>query len=169
MRLERGSNDSDSGAYFYDVYPCADGLLVSIAAIEGRFHADLLRLMELDPVEIGAQKDRANWPKARAIIGEKLKTKSRAEWCALLEGNACFAPVLSMAEAPEHPHMQMRKVFIDIDGVLQPAPAPRFSRTVAETPTAPQEVNSENTEAALAAWVKPEEIVVLRKNGTLDQ
>src|SRR5690606_4509868 len=125
---------SDSGAYFYDVYACADGLLVSVAAIEGRFHADLLRLMEIDPAEIGEQRNRANWSKARAIFTEKFKTRTRAEWCALLEGNACFAPVLSMAEAPEHPHMKARGTFIEVDGVVQPAPAPRFSRTVPDTP-----------------------------------
>ena len=169
MSLERGTNNSDSGSYFYDVYPCADGLLVSVAAIEGRFHADLLRLMQIDPAEIGAQRDRANWPKARAILAEKFKSRTRAEWCALLEGNACFAPVLSMKDAPNHPHMRARGAFIEVDGVVQPAPAPRFSRSIPQTPTPPQEITRENTDAALAKWAGPEEIADLRKDGTLDR
>ena len=103
------------------------------------------------------------------MLGEKFKTKTRAQWCALLEGNACFAPVLSMKDAPQHLHMQARGIFIEVDGVVQPAPAPRFSRTVPGTPTPPQAINRENTDAALAMWIKPEEIAALRKDGTLDR
>jgi len=167
MTLERGSNNLDSGRYYYDSYTCADGLLISVAAIEARFHAELLRLMDIDPTEIGEQRDPANWPKARAIFATKFLTRTRAEWCAILEGSACVAPVLSMKEAPEHPHMRARGTFVEIDGVVQPAPAPRFSRTKADMPLPPQEVNDANTEAALAPWITPDEMAALRKEGTL--
>ena len=104
MSLERGTNSLDSGAYYYDVYECADGQWVSVAPIEGRFHDELLRRMEIAPEAIGEQRDRAGWARARAVLAEKFKTKTRAEWCSLLEAtDACFAPVLTMAEAPRTP------------------------------------------------------------------
>lgn len=163
MSLKRGTNSLDSGAYYYDVYECADGLWVSVAAIEGRFHEELLRRMEIAPESIGEQRDRANWERARALLAQKFKTRPRAEWCKLLEGtDACFAPVLTMAEAPEHPHLRARGTFVEIDGVVQPAPAPRFSRSVPPTPTAPKPPDARR---ALEGWLEPDAIARLEREG----
>jgi crotonobetainyl-CoA:carnitine CoA-transferase CaiB-like acyl-CoA transferase len=168
MNPERGTNTTDSGAYFYDAYECADGLWVSVAAIEGRFHAELLRRLEIDPDAIGDQQDRTKWPKAREIFTAKFRSRPRAHWCALLEGtDACFAPVLSLDEAPRHPHMQARKSFVDVEGVLQPAPAPRFSRTPLAKPTPPEQALNATVEDALAAWMDAEEIAALKSADTV--
>lgn len=150
---ERGSNFLDSGAPFYDVYECADGQWISVGPIEARFYSQLLAKLGLDSAALGGQMDRAEWPQAKVRIAQQFKTRSRADWCALLEGtDVCFAPVLSFAEAPEHPHMQARGTFIEVDGVTQPAPAPRFSRTVLDHPTAAPEEPSRDVAAALAQW-----------------
>ena len=91
---------------------------MSVASIEGRFHAELLRLLEIDPATLPAQRDRAGWPKVKALLAERFRTRTRADWCALLEGtDACFAPVLSMDEAASHPHNQARGAFIEVGGV----------------------------------------------------
>lgn len=149
MAGPRGQNPLDSGAYFYEVYECADGQYVSVASIEGKFHAELLRLLEIDPASLPAQHDRAGWPKVKALLAEKFLTRTRADWCALLEGtDACFAPVLSMNEAASHPHNVARRAFIEVGGVQQPAPAPRFSRTQAAAPRAPGSVDARETLAA---------------------
>lgn len=165
----RGENLLDSGAYFYDVYECADGKYVSVAAIEGKFHAELLRLLEIDPASLPPQMDREGWPRARAVLAERFRQRSRDEWCTLLSGtDACFAPVLSVAEAPAHPHMRARGTFIDIDGVVQPAPAPRFSRSIAEPPRAPQQRGEHDAAKALAAWgFGAEEVASLRQAGVV--
>jgi crotonobetainyl-CoA:carnitine CoA-transferase CaiB-like acyl-CoA transferase len=163
--LERGTNTSDSGAYFYDVYECADGEWVSVAPIEGRFHTELLRLMDIAPEDIGEQRDRKNWDRARAVLARTFKTRSRAHWCKLLEGtDSCFAPVLSMAEAPQHEHLRERDTFVEVDGVVQPAPAPRFSRSVPEKPTAPA---APDAERALAGWMTQDAIAKLKADGVL--
>jgi crotonobetainyl-CoA:carnitine CoA-transferase CaiB-like acyl-CoA transferase len=163
VSLERGTNTSDSGAYFYDVYECADGKWVSVAPIEGRFHAELLRLMGIAPEQIGEQRDSKNWGRARAVVAKTFKTRTRAEWCKLLEGtDSCFAPVLTMAEAPQHEHLRSRDTFIDVDGVVQPAPAPRFSRSVPDKPTAPE---APDAEAALAGWMTNDAITRLKADG----
>jgi crotonobetainyl-CoA:carnitine CoA-transferase CaiB-like acyl-CoA transferase len=139
----RGSNVLDGGAYFYQVYECADGEYVSLAPIEGKFHAELLQRLGLDAAEF-AQFDRAGWPAARQRLAAVFRTKTRAEWCALLEGtDVCFAPVLSLPEAVAHPHNVARGTFVDVDGVMQSGPAPRFSRTVPGKPTAPRPPNAE--------------------------
>ena len=156
----RGHNQLDSGAYFYEVYECADGAYVSVASIEGKFHAELLRLLEIDPATLPQQQDRAGWPKVKAILAEKFRTRTRADWCALLEGtDACFAPVLSMDEAPSHPHNVARHAFIEVGGMVQPAPAPRFARSKAPPPRGPGSVD---TRGALAAFgLAAEEIEAL--------
>ncbi len=165
VSLERGSNTSDSGAYFYDVYECADGQWVSVAPIEERFHKQFLELMGVDPAAIGAQRDPANWDAARKVLARAFKQRPRHEWCALLEGSdACFAPVLSMADAPQHAHLRARGTFVEVDGVTQPAPAPRFSRTVPGLPTPPE---LPDPDAALAAWLDPARVAELRADGVL--
>jgi len=149
----RGTNITDSGAYFYDVYECADGRYVSVAAIEAKFHAELLRLLEIDPATVPPQMDRSHWPKTKQRLAERFKTRTRDEWCALLQGtDACFAPVLSMDEAPHHPHNRARNVFVDLDGVTQPMPAPRFSGTPLSPPTPPEQPDMTDLRSVLAEW-----------------
>jgi alpha-methylacyl-CoA racemase len=146
----RGGNTLDSGAYFYEVYECADGEYISIASIEAKFHGELLRRLEIDPVTMPAQSDKAGWDRWKTLLTERFRTRTRGDWCALLEGtDVCFAPVLSMQEAHLHPHNQARSAFIDVGGVRQPAPAPRFEATRLEHPRAP---GSMPAAEALAAW-----------------
>ena len=152
-QTERGSNVLDSGAPFYDVYECQDGHWISIGPIEARFYAELLQRLGLDPAALGLQSDRSAWARAKVTLAGVFKTRPRAAWCELLEGtDVCFAPVLTFAEAPEHAHLQARQTFIEVDGVVQPAPAPRFSRSVPETPRAPQAEASQDFDAVWAAW-----------------
>src|SRR5271169_3703493 len=165
---ERGTNHLDTGAHFYNVYECADRRWISIAPIEGKFYAELLRRLDLDPERLPPQMDRERWPEAQDRFAELFKTRTRDQWCALLEGtDACFAPVLTTDEAPDHPHNAARATYVEIDGVVQPAPAPRFSRTVPDLPIPPQPSGPEQAEAALAAWLDPDEIAALKAAGTL--
>jgi alpha-methylacyl-CoA racemase len=137
-RDERGANFLDSGAPFYEVYECADGRYVSIGSIEPKFYALLLRKLEIADDAAGQQLDRSAWPKIRERIAARFLTRTREEWCSVMENSdVCFAPVLSMAEAPQHLHNAARGTFIDRDGIVQPAPAPRFSATPAPTPVMP--------------------------------
>ncbi|HEV7912723.1 MAG TPA: CaiB/BaiF CoA-transferase family protein [Albitalea sp.] len=159
VQPERGSNLIDGGAWFYDVFECADAKWVSIGPIEGRFRQRLLELMEIDPARIGATSDRDSWPLSRRVLAERFLQKTRDEWCALLEGSdACFAPVLDCDEAPRHPHLQARGTFISVDGVVQPAPAPRFSRSTLAMPTAGEPATAAGMRGALQGWVAPERI-----------
>jgi alpha-methylacyl-CoA racemase len=126
----RESNMLDGGAHFYGTYECKDGEFISLGSIEPQFYAELRQLAGLDDATFDGQMDAKNWPAMKAKMADVFKTKTRAEWCAIMEGtDVCFAPVLSLSEAPHHPHMAERKIFVDVDGVSQPAPAPRFSRT----------------------------------------
>jgi alpha-methylacyl-CoA racemase len=148
----REANLLDGGAPFYDTYACADGRLVSVAAIEPQFYAKLLALAGATDPEFDAQMDQRSWPQLKAKFAALFATRDRDEWCALLEGtDACFAPVLDIAEAPQHPHNAARGTFIEIDGVTQPAPAPRFSRTMAQVAGAPA-APGEHSAAILADW-----------------
>lgn len=141
-RLDRGTNIVDGGSAIYGVYACADGLYVSIAPIEAKFRAELFRLLGIAHGDDG--------PELRARIAAAFKTKPRAEWCALLEGSdACFAPVLNIVEAAAHPHNRERQTLIEIDGVVQPAPAPRFGRTKPALPRPPEEPGADAREALL--------------------
>ncbi len=127
---EREANLLDGGAHFYDTYECSDGRWVSIGAIEPQFYALLLEKMEISDPAFQAQMDRSAWPDLKAKFMIAFKTKTRDEWCEIMEGtDICFAPVLSMAEAPEYKHNADRETFVDVAGVIQPAPAPRFSKT----------------------------------------
>ena len=164
----RGTNATDSGSHFYDVYECADGKFVSLAPIEAKFHAELLQRLEIDPARVPKQWDKAGWPRMKALLAERFGTRTRDAWSALLEGtDACFAPVLSPAEAPSHPHLAARGTFIEIDGVVQPAPAPRFSRSVPETPKPPRPAETESVEAILAPWLDAAEIAAARGAGII--
>ncbi|AFK55454.1 L-carnitine dehydratase/bile acid-inducible protein F (plasmid) [Tistrella mobilis KA081020-065] len=162
----RYSNLVDGGAHFYDTYETADGKHVSIGSIEPQFYAELIRLAGLDPAEFAAQNDKAEWPRMKARLVEVFKTKTRDEWCSLMEGSdVCFAPVLSMFEAPEHPHNRERGTFIEVDGVVQPGPAPRFSRTAPDRPTPPPAPGT-HTDQGLADWgFSADEIAALKASG----
>ncbi len=128
-----GTNILDLGSPFYNVYETADGRYLTIGCGEPKFYATLLDLLGLDRELLAQQNDPATWPAGKARLAGVFKTRTLAQWCALLEGaDTCFAPVLEMKEAPEHPHNVNRRTFVDIDGVVQPAPAPRFSRTPAD-------------------------------------
>ena len=145
-RDEPGTNVLDSGAHFYEVYETSDGGYISVGAIEPQFYAKLLELLELDPAEF-PQWNNDRWPEFKLRFAELFKTKTRDEWAAVLEpADACATPVLSLAEAPSHPHTAARQTFIERDGVVQPAPAPRFSRTV------PEILDPPSPEEALRAW-----------------
>ncbi|MCU1391205.1 MAG: Alpha-methylacyl-CoA racemase [Ilumatobacteraceae bacterium] len=133
----RGTNHIDTGAHFYEVYECADGDYIALGAIEPQFYAELLARLELDPAAF-PQWDREQWRAFKDTFAAIFITRSRTEWCALLEGTeACFSPVLSPAEAAQHPHNVQRGTFVKINGVTLPAPAPKFGRSVATagTPT----------------------------------
>lgn len=169
MLGNRGTNILDGGAYFYDVYECADGKWVAVGPVERKFLGELLGLLGIDPAAVGPQSDRAAWPHARALLAAKFRTGTRDEWTTRLQdSDACFAPVLSWTEAPHHPHLAERGTFIEVDGVTQPAPAPRFSRSVPDRPTAPAP-NDADVTAALSGWLRPEEIAALQRAGTLRQ
>jgi alpha-methylacyl-CoA racemase len=146
----RGENQLDSGSYYYEVYECADGQYVSLAPIEEKFHAEFLGLMGIDASGMPAQRDRTGWAQWKEVLTAKFLTRTRDEWCALLEGtDSCFAPVLSMDEAHTHKHNAARGAFIEVNGIRQPAPAPRFSGTPIATPRAPGSVTLDE---ALSAW-----------------
>lgn len=164
---ERGSNLLDGGAHFYDTYRCADGKYLSIGPIEPQFYALFLDKAGITDPDFKLQWDRARWPELKRRLAAHLETRSRDEWCALLEGSdACVAPILSMDEAPEHPHNRARGTFIELDGVIQPAPAPRFSRSVPAQPRPP--VVGASGEEVLTDWgFTPEAITGLRQAGAI--
>jgi alpha-methylacyl-CoA racemase len=148
----RGENIVDSGSHFYDVYETADGKFISIASIEAKFYAELLQRLEIQDEDLPPQMDRDGWPEIKERFTKLFRTKSRQEWCEMLEGtDVCFGPVLDFDEAPKHPHNQARQTFIEIDGVVQPAPAPRFSRTPSAVQRPPSEPGAD-TEEGLLAW-----------------
>ncbi len=149
---ERGTNILDTGAHYYDVYETKDGKYISIGSIETKFYDELLRLSGLKREELAPQNDRKSWPQMKDRVAALFRTKTRDEWCSIMEGSdICFAPVLSMAEAPHHPHNQHRGTFVEQDGVVQPAPAPRFSRTPGAIQRPPSQPG-EHTEEALRDW-----------------
>lgn len=133
----RGENPLDGGAAFYDTYECADGKYVAVGCVEMQFYAQLLELLEIEDPELPFQLDPTGWPRLKEVIGAKFKQRTRDEWATLFaDSDACVSPVLSPWEAHEHPHNQARGAYFEIDGLRQPAPAPRFSRTSTATPTA---------------------------------
>jgi alpha-methylacyl-CoA racemase len=153
-----GTNLLDTGAHFYDVYECADGAFVSVGALEPQFYAELLRRLALeDDPEFAVQMDRSSWPHLKERLAEVFRSRTREEWCAVFDGtDACVAPVLTMSEAAGHPHNVARGTFVDVDGRIQPAPAPRFSRTAATVGLAPAHPGQHSREI-LADWGVPAE------------
>ena len=163
----RGQNLLDGGAPFYDSYETADGRWVSLAALEPKFFAQLAQALGLDARFVQRQYDRRLWPEMRTAIAAAVRQRSRDAWCVLLEGSdACFAPVLDFAEAPQHRQARERGAFVDVGGVLPPAPAPRFDRTPAGHPKPAPEVGQHTDELLREAGCSAEEIAALRAAGS---
>jgi alpha-methylacyl-CoA racemase len=164
---QRGSNALDGGAHWYGVYECADGKYVSVGAIEPQFYRALLEKCGIDDLALRSQWQREEWPALREKLARIFLSRTRAEWCALLEGSdACFAPVLDMDEAPAHTQNRARSTFVEVEGVAEPAPAPRFSRTVPETRESHPLFDAEG-EAMLERWgVERDSIQALRGAGS---
>ena len=165
---ERMDNRLDGGAHYYGSYACSDGKFISIGSIEPQFDALRRELCEIDDPEFAKQNDKQHWASLRGKLEALFVTQTRDHWCALLEGtDVCFAPVLDLQEAPQHPHNLARQSFVEIDGVTQPAPAPRFSRTPT-TVQAPAAMAGEHSEEILNDWgFAPDEILALQQSGAI--
>jgi len=164
---EHGTNMLDGGAHFYDTYECSDGKWISIGSIEPQFYAILREKAELTGPEWDPQMDFTKWPELKKNMTEVFKKKSREKWCAIMEGtDICFAPVLSLDEAYEHPHNQARETIVDIDGVKQPNVAPRFSRTKPEI-QGPAPKAGAHTEEVLKEWGMGDKIDALKAAGAI--
>jgi len=165
----RQSNALDGGAHWYDCYRCADGEWISIGALEPQFYRLLLEKCGLAGEGLeNVQFDVARWPEIKQRFAELFARRTRAEWCELLEGtDVCFAPVLNLAEAALHPHNRARRAYLDIDGITQPAPAPRFSGTPAEVRSPPAAIGADAGQLLLEAGYSAAEIAALRASGTV--
>ncbi len=167
-RQARASNLLDGGAPFYATYETADGRHVALAALEPKFFAELAQHIDLPREFVHAQHDRSQWPKMREAIASRIRTRTRDEWCARLEAsNACFAPVLSLEEAASHPHAAARGAYVEVEGVVQPAPAPRFDRSATGKPTPAPEVGQHTDEVLRDAGFDDQALARLRQAGVI--
>ena len=165
---ERGTNMLDTGAHYYDIYETSDGLFISIGSIERQFYAELRERLNLDGAQWDEQQDRARWPELKEELAAIVVTKTRDEWCDILEGSdVCFAPVLSMVEAPEHPHNVARGTFTEVAGVVQPRPAPRFSRTDSEIQCPPPHAGQHTDELLFEFGFDEGAVSALRDSGAV--
>ncbi len=172
---ERGSNLLDTGAHFYDTYECSDGGYVSIGSIEPQFYTQLVELTGLESYysdrgeRLPGQMDRSAWAGLKDALTDIFHTRTRDEWCEIMEGtDVCFAPVLTMSEATRHPHNVARGTFVEVAGIPQPAPAPRFSRTTAEIQRPPSHAG-QHTAEVLGEWLELDETAIagLRESGAV--
>ena len=163
---QRGSNLLDGGAHFYDTYQCRDGRWISVGAIEPQFYALLLEKTGITDPDFQQQWDRSRWPRLKEKLAAVIAQRTRDEWCAVFDGtDACVAPVLDMEEAPRHPHNRSRNTFTEVAGVVQPAAAPRFSRTPPAPPSAPR---TDSEPEVLLDWgLDASELATLRQQGVL--
>ncbi|MDO9092599.1 MAG: CaiB/BaiF CoA-transferase family protein [Rubrivivax sp.] len=162
----RGENLLDGGSPFYATYETADGKHISLAALEPKFFAQLVQRLGLDDSFVARQYDRRSWPALRTAIADAVRRHTRDEWCLRLEGSdVCFAPVLSFQEAPQHVHARARASFVTVDGVVQPAAAPRFDRTPAAHPRPAPQVGEHTTQVLQEAGFSASEIQALRTSG----
>lgn len=165
---QRGANLLDGAAPFYDTYECADGQYIAVGSIEPQFYALLCQLAELPEDLFANQHDRQRWPEMKARLTEVFRSRTRAQWCEIMEGtDACFAPVLSFLEAPSHPANQARNTYLEVDGVVQPAPAPRFSRTPSEVSHGPHGLGEDTDSVLQAMGFAEEEVRRLRDSGSI--
>ena len=165
---QRGTNLLDGGAHFYDTYETADQKAICIGSIEPQFYALLVEKAGLDPERFSAQMDQSQWPEFKAELTRVFKTRTQAEWCEIMEGSdVCFAPVLSIFEAPEHPHNKARNAFVEVDGIVQPAPAPRFSRTVAEISHGARAPGEDTESVLLDSGFDAVDVARLREGGII--
>ena len=163
---QRGSNLLDGGAHFYDTYQCRDGRWISVGAIEPQFYALLLEKTGITDPDFQQQWDRSRWPRLKEKLAAVIAQRTRDEWCAVFDGtDACVAPVLDMDEAPRHPHNRSRNTFTEVAGVVQPAAAPRFSRTPPAPPSAPR--TGSEPDALLDWGLDASELATLRQQGVL--
>lgn len=171
MTLERGTIPSDGTGPLYTVYECSDGHYVSIACVEPQFRDELLRVLELDPAKLPSFDNRANWPELKSVLSNIFLQRTREAWCVLMQSNRqlCFAPVLNLKEAPHHPHNRERGSYIELAGVMQPAPAPRFSVSRPAVPCPPPIRPGQDAQNVLREWLgkNTEEIAVLKAGGAL--
>jgi alpha-methylacyl-CoA racemase len=164
----RGMNMLDGGAPFYDTYETSDGKYVAVGAIEERFWAALLKVLEIDPATVATRLDPRQWPAVREVLGAVIRTRTRDDWAARAAGtDSCLTPVLDPTEAAEHPHNVARGSFVTLEGDKQPAPAPRFSRSVPRTPTAPVEPRSSTSEVLTDLGYSESDIDRLRTDGVI--
>ncbi len=164
----RGGNMLDTGAHFYEVYETADGKWVALGGIEPQFYEEMLERLEIDPTTLPPQHDRTQWPAAKATIAERVRTKTRAQWEeAFVGSDACFAPVLEPEEAALHPHNVARETFVTVADVVQPAPAPRFSRTPSDRPTPPSHAGANTRDVLADAGFSDAEIDELFDSGAI--
>lgn len=165
---ERGVNFLDGGSHFYDVYETADNKYVSVGAVEPQFYAAFIDAIGVDKEEFAGQMESTRWPELTEKLEAVFKTKSQQEWCDLMEGiDACFTPVLSMTEAPSHPHNKARETYIEVDGFMQPGPAPRFSRTPSRVKFGSRDAGSDNEMVLANLGYKKDEIEELKQAGIL--
>jgi alpha-methylacyl-CoA racemase len=165
---ERGTNVLDGGAPFYDTYATADGRYLAVGALEPKFFAELLARLGIDETSLPAQYDRSGWPELRARLTEAFAGRTQAEWVEHFAGSdACVAPVVSPQEAPGHPHNAARKTFIDVGGVTQPAPAPRFSRTACDPPSPPARPGADTDDVLAGLGITAAGITSLRDRGAV--
>ncbi len=164
---ERGTNMLDSGAHWYDAYETSDGEFVSIGPVEPQFYAELLTRLGLDPTEF-PHFDKARWPELKDRFTEIFRGKTRAEWCELLEGtDVCFAPVLRMSESARHPHNVARNTFVEVAGIEQAAPAPRFSRTPGSIDSPPPHAGQHTDEVLASLGFDDARVAALRSSGAI--
>jgi alpha-methylacyl-CoA racemase len=165
---ERGTNVLDGGAPFYDTYSTADGRYLAVGALEPKFFAELLARLGIDETSLPAQYDRSGWPELRARLTEVFEGRTQAEWVELFAGSdACVAPVVSPRDAPGHPHNAARKTFIDVGGVTQPAPAPRFGRTSCDPPSPPARPGADTDDVLAGLGISAADITSLRDRGAV--
>jgi alpha-methylacyl-CoA racemase len=165
---KRESNMLDGGAHYYDTYECADGEYISLGSIEPQFYALLMELAGLPEADFGAQNNQANWPLMKEKLTAIMKQKTQAQWCAIMEGSdVCFAPVLNFMEAPKHPANVARNSYLELDGITQPAPAPRFSRTPSQVQHGAHDAGQDTDAVLKAMGFGEQELASLRSAGSI--
>ncbi len=165
---QREANMLDGGAHFYDTYECADGQYISLGSIEPQFYALLKQQAGLSEADFGAQNDQSLWPTMKEKLTAVIRQKTQAQWCAIMEGtDVCFAPVLNFMDAPQHPANVARNTYIEVDGITQPAPAPRFSRTPSTVQHGAHDLGQDTNAVLTAMGFAEQELVGLRAAGAI--